>query len=166
MPGIPVEKVGKGFMITRNKLEKFLLLIACMLLLHTSSCNSDLTDDPIPYLSFGSIYINLNLPEYSRLKTDGGFHYYDDAGVKGLIIYRKSASNYIVYERNCSYRPNEACATVNVHVSTLFMEDPCCGSAFDFATGNPTSGVAWRPLRQYFAAVTGSDLTITDEVIN
>jgi hypothetical protein len=139
--------------------------ILLSLMMQASSCKPDLSDDAIPYFGFGTIYINLNLPEYARLKTDGGSFYYDDGGVKGLIIYRQNASTYHVYERNCSYRPNEACATVNVHVSTLFMEDPCCGSNFDFITGNPTSGVAWRPLRKYFSTVNGSDLTITDEIL-
>lgn len=152
-------------MITRSRITQVFVVGALLSMLQASSCKSDLTDDPIPYLSFGSIYLNLNLPEYSRLKTDGGYHYYDDGGVKGLIIYRQNASTYLVYERNCSFRPNEACATVNVHISTLFMEDPCCGSQFDFATGNPTSGAAWRPLRRYFSAVNGTDLTITDEVL-
>ncbi len=159
------ERRAKVFMTIRSKISGLFSAAALILLMQTSSCNPDLTDDPIPYLSFGSVYINLNLPEYSRLKSDGGFHYYDDAGVKGLIIYRQSASNYIVYERNCSYRPNEACATVNMHVSTLFMEDPCCGSQFDLNTGNPTGGAAWRPLRKYFSTVNGSDLTITDEIL-
>jgi hypothetical protein len=153
-------------MITRNRTGFFLFVVILAVLVQISSCNPDITDDPIPFASFGSIYINLSLPVYTRLKSDGGFYYYDDAGVKGLIIYRQNASNYIVYERNCSYRPNDACATVNVHVSTLFMEDPCCGSAFDFVTGNPTSGAAWRPLRKYYSVVTGTDLTITDEILN
>lgn len=151
-------------MIIRNR---FFVVVSTLVLIITqaSSCKSDLTDDAIPYFGFGTIYINLNLPEYARLKSDGGFHYYDDAGVKGLIIYRQNASTYIAYERNCSYRPNEACATVNVNVSTLFMEDPCCNSQFDFITGNPTSGVAWRPLRKYFSTLNGTELTITDEII-
>ncbi|HEY0655291.1 MAG TPA: hypothetical protein VGD65_19290 [Chryseosolibacter sp.] len=147
-------------------MSRLVVVVVLAILLHTSACKPDIADDPIPYLSFGTIYINLNLPEYARLKTDGGYHYYDDAGVKGLIIYRKDASNYLVYERNCSYRPNEACATVNVHVSTLFMEDPCCGSVFDLATGNPTGGPAWRPLRRYYSAASGMNLTITDESLD
>jgi hypothetical protein len=152
-------------MITRSRFVLTLISFGVFLLLHTSSCNPDLTDDAIPYLSFGTVYININLPGYAGLRTDGGYAYYDDAGVKGLIVYRQNASTFHVYERNCSYRPNEACATVNVHISTLFMEDPCCGSQFDFITGNSTAGVAWRPLRKYFASINGSDLTITDEIL-
>jgi hypothetical protein len=160
------EKVEKDFMIIRSRFYFAFAIIAITTVLQTSSCNPNITDDPMPYAAFGSVYINLNLPAYTHLKSDGGYYYYDNAGVKGLIIYRQNASSYVVYERNCSYKPNEACATVNVHASTLFMEDPCCGSAFDFVTGNPTSGAAWRPLRKYFSVVTGSDLTITDEIIN
>ena len=153
-------------MIIRNRSGVSLWAIGLLcLLMEASGCKSDITDDPIPYFGFGTIYINLNLPQYARLKTDGGSLYYDDAGVKGLIIYRQNASTFHVYERNCSYRPNEACATVNIHASTLFMEDPCCGSQFDFVSGNPTAGVAWRPLRKYFTTVSGSDLTITDEIV-
>jgi hypothetical protein len=151
-------------MIIRNRIfiAFFFLLVVMM---QASSCKPDLTDDAIPYFAFGNIYINLNLPQYTRLKSDGGFYEYDDGGVKGLIIYRENAFTYHVYERNCSYRPNDACATVNVDVSTLFMVDPCCTSRFDFVNGNPTSGVAWRPLRKYFCVVNGTDLTITDEIL-
>lgn len=159
------EKVERVSMITANKLQAFCVALAFLLIMQTSSCKPDLTDEPIPYLAFQTIYINLNLPEYADLKTDGGFHYYDDAGVRGLIIYRQSASTYRVYERNCSYQPSQACATVNVHVSRLFMEDPCCGSYFDLKSGNPTSGVAWRPLNQYYATLNGAELTITDELV-
>jgi hypothetical protein len=166
MPEILGEKAVKVFMIIPSSAQRFLTTFVLLSFIMVVSCKPDLTDEPIPYLSFGTIYLNLNLPEYASLKTDGGFHYYDDAGVRGLIIYRQSASNYIAYERNCSYQPSQACATVNVHVSRLFMEDPCCGSFFEFATGNPTSGVAWRPLNRYFTTLNGSDLTITDEVLN
>jgi hypothetical protein len=153
-------------MTIRNRSNQILNALCLIVLTQIVSCKPDLTDEPIPYVGFGTIYMNLNLPENTDLRTDGGFKYYDDAGVRGLIIYRQSASSYIVYERNCSYQPNQACATVNVHVSRFYMEDPCCGSTFDFTTGNPTGGVAWRPLRRYFSTVNGSDLTITDETLD
>jgi hypothetical protein len=160
------EKVAKDFTSMRNNFSR-LLAIGCMAwCFFFCACNPNLNDDPIPYLPFGTIYINLNLPQYVRLKTDGGFIEYDDAGVRGLIIYRQNASTYFVYERNCSYHPSEACATVNVHISGLFMEDPCCQSFFAFDTGRPTSGPAWRPLNKYYSVANGSDLTITDEVLN
>lgn len=130
-----------------------------------SSCSSELSDDPIPYQPFSDILINLNLPEYSNLNHDGGYMDIDDGGVRGIILYRQNSSTYFAYERNCSYQPNEACATVETHVSGLYMFDPCCSSSFNFTTGQPVGGPAWRPLRKYFVELDGSNLTIMDEVL-
>ena len=138
-------------------------LILLMLTMFVS-CQPDLSDDAIPWQPFDVIQINLNLPQYVSLRTDGGSMTID-GGVRGIIIYHQSGSNYIAYEANCSYQPNSACATVEVHVSTLFMFCACCSSNFDFATGFPTSGPAWRPLRKYYTSVNGSTLTITDEIV-
>lgn len=129
-----------------------------------AGCEPDLSDDAIPWQPFDVIQINLNLPEYIALKTDGGSKTID-GGVRGIILYHQSGSNYIAYEANCSYQPNSACATVEVHVSTLYMFCACCSSNFDLATGYPTGGPAWRPLRRYSTSVSGTTLTITDEII-
>ena len=140
----------------------FLLLTVTSL----HSCSPDLSDDPIPHDSFSPVTINLNLPSYTSLYTDGGWVYYDDVGVRGIIIYRQDASTYLAFERNCSYQPNNACATVNVHSSNLYLFDVCCNSTFDFSDGSPTGGPAWRPLLQYETILSGSELTITDSIVN
>lgn len=127
-------------------------------------CTPVLSDDDIPWQPFDVIHINLNLPEFIRLKMDGNYQYIG-GGVRGLILYRKNASNYITYERNCSFQPNSACATVDVHVSTLYMLCPCCSSTFDLTTGLPTGGQAWRPLRRYETSLNGSELIITDRIV-
>lgn len=134
-------------------------------LFNVISCSPDLSDDAIPVKAFPEVFINLNLPEYNSLRTVGGYKYLDDPGVRGIIIYHKSASEFVTYERNCSYQPNSACATVEVHTSTLYMVDTCCSSTFDLATGLPTGGIAWRPLRKYETLLTGSQLTITDAIV-
>jgi nitrite reductase/ring-hydroxylating ferredoxin subunit len=139
---------------------KFFLILLCMV-----ACTRDLSDDPIPIIPFVDVVINLNLPEYLTLQTNGGHKELSTGGVRGLIIYRASATNYIAYERNCSYHPNEACATVNVHSSGLFMVDPCCSSNFSFTDGSPTGGPAWRPLQRYRTQLSGTTLIISDEVI-
>jgi nitrite reductase/ring-hydroxylating ferredoxin subunit len=129
-----------------------------------AGCEPDLSDDPIPWQPFDVININLNLPEYIDLKFDGRSKAVN-GGVRGVIIYRKDASTYLAYERNCSYQPNSACATVDIDISTLFMLCSCCSSTFDLATGLPTSGPAWRPLRQYETSLNGTMLTITDQIV-
>lgn len=135
------------------------------LLLVLSACSRDLSDDPVPFIPFVDKIINLNLPEYINLRSDGG-HVEIDGGVRGIIVYRVNSSSYVAYERNCSFRPNEACATVNVHTSGLFMIDPCCNSSFNFSDGNPSGGPAWRPLVRYRTQLSGLTLTVSSEVIN
>jgi hypothetical protein len=135
------------------------------LVLFLMACEPNLSDDPIPYVAFNDIILNLNLPEFISLRSDGGFKEIS-GGVRGIIIYRVNSSIYKAYERNCSFQPNEACATVNVHSSGLFMNDPCCGSNFTFEEGNPSGGPAWRPLVSYRTQLSGLELIITSDRIN
>ena len=153
------KRVERVFMIMINNFfrKRFLLLLFLF------SCEPDLVDDPMPFQPFPDI--NIIVPNYQALSSDGGYIIINDGGVRGIILYRKSASTYLAFERNCSYRPNEACATVEVHSSTLFMNDTCCGSSFSFE-GIPTGGPAWRPLQQYRASLSGNTVIITDEIVN
>jgi hypothetical protein len=153
-----VAKVGEVFMNIRT--VKLVSLVFVLLL----SCSEDLSDDPIPYQPFPDIIINLNLPEYLALRSNGGSVNVNDGGIRGILIHRISASTYYAFERSCSYHPNDACATIGVDVSQLFLIDTCCGSTFDF-NGNPTGGPAWRQLRRYATILDGSELTITDEIV-
>jgi hypothetical protein len=132
-----------------------------------SACSPDLSDAAIPPAAFSPIVLNLNLPENIELRTDGVFRTLksSEGGIHGIIVYRLNASTYIAYERNCSYHPNDACVTVEVHPSRLYMHDPCCTSTFSLATGDPTGGPAWRPLRKYETLLTGTNLTITDTIV-
>jgi hypothetical protein len=130
------------------------------------SCTADLFDEPMPVIPFPDY--ELQVSSYPSLLTDGGYiNISNDVGIRGVILYRKNSTTFLAFERNCSYHPNDACATVDVHASTLYMFDSCCGSSFNF-DGIPTGGPAWRSLRQY---VTFYDaglgvLTITDEIVD
>jgi hypothetical protein len=180
MRDIGGEKVEKDFMIiqeikrramamswaTDRRLTKcFKFCLGVILLVQFNSCSPDLGDDPIPIVPFADITIQLNLPEYAlKLSTDGGTKEIK-GGVRGIILYRKNASTYIAFEKNCSYHPNEASATVEVHSSTLYLWDPNCGSTFRFPDGQPSGGAAWRPLQQYVTLLSGTTLTITSDVV-
>lgn len=137
----------------------------------TAGCGRDLTDDPIPFLSFPNVTINLGFPEYLALSQDRGFKNISvvsgvSIGVRGVIIYRVNSALYNVFEVNCSYHPNDAAANISMHPSGLFLQCSGCGSNFNPADGNPTGGVAWRPLRRYRNDLNGSYLTITSEIAN
>jgi len=145
------------------RISKFLLLPVILF-----SCDPNLVDDPIPIVNFDELVVNLSFPDYTELNREGGYKDVSDlgGGVRGIILYRISSTAFVAYEKNCSYTPNEACATVEVHSSGLFITDPCCASSFNFSDGLPTGGPAWRPLRQYRTQLNGNVLTITDEIIN
>jgi Rieske Fe-S protein len=132
-------------------------------MLIAQSCKPDVVDDPIPYVPFPDF--NIVISNEPKLQLDGGYIDNRSEGVRGLIIYRKNSSTYLAFERNCSFQPNDACATVEVHSSSLYMFDPCCGSTFDF-DGNPTGNPAWRPLRQYLTSFSPgtNTLTVTDQI--
>jgi nitrite reductase/ring-hydroxylating ferredoxin subunit len=156
-------------MIIRNRFfsvihQNMFRLTISGLLYFSVSCSPDMQDDAIPFVPFSPIVLNLNLPTYVALRSDGG-HVSIDGGVRGIILYRKSASEYLAFEQNCSYQPNNACAQVMVNASHLYMEDACCGSTFNFSNGSPSGGPAWRPLRQYRTSSVGSELSITDDII-
>jgi nitrite reductase/ring-hydroxylating ferredoxin subunit len=164
MPVITAEKVGKVFMTTRHNKISSLLCVITLCLAAIAACAPNDYDDPIPYAPFPDIVLNLNLPQYFGLKTIGATLAVG-GGVRGIIIYCRGGGDYAAYERNCSYHPNDACATVNVDGSNLFLVDPCCGSTFDLSTGMPTGGLAIRPLAQYKTTFDGVILTISDERI-
>jgi nitrite reductase/ring-hydroxylating ferredoxin subunit len=159
------EKVVRAFMIIRS--HKCSLLAkqwVAVILIGLVGCTPDLSDDQIPYQPFPDININLNLPDNIALKSKG-ISKEINGGTRGIILYCQEIGVYYAYERNCSYHPNDACATVNVDNSKLFMVDPCCGSTFDFSTGNPMGGIAWRPLLKYRTSYNGGNLIITDEIV-
>ncbi|MGI4763428.1 MAG: hypothetical protein ACRYF0_22140 [Janthinobacterium lividum] len=83
-------------------------------------------------------------------------------GVKGIYVVRQNATSYLAFERNCTYQPLSACATVTLDKSSrLFFRDSCCTSQFSLQ-GLVTGGPAPRSLRQYSTNLSGSLLTITN----
>ena len=116
--------------------------------------------------AFPAVIVNLNYPQYQRLKMDGGYVYIEDGGLRGIILYRASEGSYIAFERACPYHPEATCAQVQVDGSSLFMIERCCNSSFGFSDGQPTSGPAQRPLIQYRIDITGTTLKISDEIVN
>ena len=159
------EKQGGDFMSTRNGMTIARMIVACaVMILSFSGCRRDEDDDAIPFLPFSDVYVNLSNPEYFALQQVGNYVYLNGEGVKGIILYRAGANEFRAFERNCSFTPNDACSTVEVDGTGLRLIDPCCGSVFDF-DGEPISGPAWRPLRQYRAEMGGTEVVISDEII-
>ena len=130
------------------------------------SCDNTQFNTEIPFVAFADIDINLNSQQYLALRNPYG-NVEIEGGMRGIIIFTNSSvTQYVAFERNCSYLPNNACAQVEVAASGLSLHDQCCGSTFDIEFGNPSGGPATSPLRRYRTSLNGNVLTIRDEPLN
>lgn len=137
-------RAGAAFTAMTKRFLLLVLLLAAPLL---QNCGDEVPVVDIPP-AIVNVQINLNNFEYQPLQVDGGW-VYEPGGVRGLIIYRQSASRYRAFERNCTFEPRSSCARVEVDPSNLFISDPCCSSIFSLPDGIPTGGPAPAPLREY-----------------
>ncbi len=142
-------------MITLRNL--FITAFSALFLLACSDKNERV--DYIPNVHVNE-QINLTNIQYTALRQDRGFVYLS-GGVRGIIIIRQSSNRYLAFEQNCTYQPFDSCATVKVDASSLFLQDDCCGSQFDF-TGAVIAGPARFPLKQYSTSLSGNLLYITN----
>jgi nitrite reductase/ring-hydroxylating ferredoxin subunit len=123
------------------------------------ACGKDTPPPAIPYVVVNE-QINLTNIQYNNLRQDNGYVYLA-AGVRGIILIRRGHNRYVAIERNCTHQPGDACATVEVDASGLFLIDPCCQSQFDLS-GQVLAPPARYPLRLYATATSGNFLYITN----
>ena len=139
-------------------MKKIFPLFLCMFLFGAGfSCKK--SDESIPNVSV-NIHISISDPNFVALNAVGGWVYVT-GGVKGIVIYCKAVNEYMAYERNCSYHPNESNAKVDVDASTnLFLNDASCGSKFLITDGSVQQGPASSPLKHYTTSFDGSYVNV------
>ncbi len=111
-----------------------------------------------------NIYVNcqidLSLPEFSKLNTNGNSMFIENHGNKGLIIYSFSNNNYKVYDRNCSFSPSNSCARID-SINSNIAFCGCCPSAFLLdQNGQAVNSPAILPLKKYNYYLEGTLITI------
>lgn len=131
--------------------------ILFFLIFITFSCGEE--NNQIPDVS-----VNFSI-QASELGGIGSAIYTQDIyGIKGIIIYHKNNSEYLAFERTCSFRPENDCAVVqlNDELNPSYMIDSCCNSRFLLDDGTPFSGPALVPLKQYNTSFDGTYIYITN----
>jgi Rieske Fe-S protein len=103
--------------------------------------------------------LNLNLPQYINLQFPQEYVYIPE-GNKGSVVIHLAHGGFAVYDRTCSFNPDEACGIITVdsgytplrcgHYNKGFKE--CCASQFDINTGTATRKPATKPLKQYYTS--------------
>jgi nitrite reductase/ring-hydroxylating ferredoxin subunit len=120
------------------------------------SCNKDDNDDVAQ--NYVDYYLYINEPSNIALNAVGGWKYVA-AGTKGIIVYRRSQTEFTALERNCTFDPNAPCSIVEV-LSGISSIDSCCNSRFSIYDGSVINGPATQPLYQYRTTFDGTTLRI------
>lgn len=121
------------------------------------SCKKQ-SDNNVP-TTLVDIYMYTNNPSFVNLSAVGGYVYIT-GGVRGILLYRKSNTEIMAYERNCTYQPTQPCATVVVDNTHILAVDTCCHSKFSIYDGSVTQGPAAAPLKTYQTTFDGNTLHV------
>jgi hypothetical protein len=132
------------------------VLFTALYLPFLAGCSDDEPREAVIPNVYVSEQLNLTNIQYAPLRQDRGFVLIP-GGVRGIIVFRESATRYLAFERNCPYQPFDTCATVSPDASNLFFADPCCGSKFDFQ-GTVIAGPAKYPLKKYTTNLASGNL--------
>ncbi|MFY9309771.1 MAG: hypothetical protein WAQ28_12055 [Bacteroidia bacterium] len=135
----------------------FRLLILTITITTVIGCKKN-DDNGVPITGV-DIYLYTNNPSFSNLYAVGGWTYIT-GGVRGILIYRKSNTEFMTYDRNCTYQSSEPCATVHVDATNILAVDTCCNSKFSIYDGSVTQGPAGLPLKAYNNTFDGNVLHI------
>ncbi|MES2139430.1 MAG: hypothetical protein V4511_06955 [Bacteroidota bacterium] len=138
-------------------MKSFLSLTAFVIVISIAACKKD-TNNGVPITPV-DIYLYTNNPSFVNLYGVGGWVYIT-GGVRGILVYRKSPSEFMAYDRNCTYQSSDACATVVVDATNILATDTCCHSKFSMYDGSVTQGPAGLPLKAYNTTFDGNVLHI------
>jgi nitrite reductase/ring-hydroxylating ferredoxin subunit len=105
------------------------------------------------------ISININNPAYAALAVPNGWLYLT-GGSLGLIVYRRSANEFVALDRHCPYRPEDLCRVQVDESEVIARDSTCCGSAFLITDGSVTQGPSALSLQRYNTSFNGTVLRI------
>jgi Rieske Fe-S protein len=133
------------------------LFYIVLLAVVVNSCKKDSNNyvESVPV----DIYLYTNNPSFINVSVTGGWVYIT-GGVRGILIYRKSDTEFMAYDRNCTYQSSQPCATVVVDNTNIVAVDTCCHSRFSMYDGSVYQGPAAAPLKAYTTTYDGSVLHI------
>lgn len=135
-----------------HKFRAFFIVVVLTVLY---GCRKDKDDVPDVYVD---IYLYTTDPAFTPLNAIGGWTYLT-GGSKGIIVYRKSQTEFMTYDRHCTYKVPDG-NSVSVENSGLIASDAACNSKFLMTDGSPNSGPATVPLKRYQSSFDGTVLHI------
>ena len=140
-------------------MKKIIFGIFLICFIVTESCKKDSKSQTVPKVYVDRL-LQLNLPQWTALNTINNWVYDNGGGYRGIIIYRKSSTDFIALERACTYDPDSSTAIVQVQSNNITAIDSTCGSKFQITDGSITHGPASLSLVQYHADYDASNNTL------
>ncbi|MCX6287057.1 MAG: hypothetical protein NTY96_08080 [Bacteroidetes bacterium] len=135
-------------------------VLALFLLVFLFSCSkkSNEQQPEIPYVVVNFV-INPNSTQYIELNHIGGYVPVT-GGYKGILIYRKTETEFMAFERACAYDPTADSAQVRMDASGITCYCPKCKSKYIILDGSPYEGPSHWALKQYRTNYDGSYLYV------
>jgi len=127
-----------------------------LLLVVLNSCSEQAVRNNNPNLPNYTVLIdiNLNLPEYSKLKFVSNAVLIPAKGVRGVVVFN-TGSGYNAFDAACPNQALSSCSTMTIKGINLLC--PCDNEEYSLFTGQ---GKLKYPLKQYRVEVNGDVLRV------
>ncbi len=123
-----------------------------------SGCKNEQQGVPYVYVNL-TVYVND--PQNMALTTIGGWKYFP-GGYHGLLVFRKSQGEFMVYDRACPVHPGEAGTQIEVDSNNIVLVDDVCGSQFLLSNGTTIGGPSVVPVTVYVNTFDGTTLRVVN----
>ena len=138
----------------------FILMVIGFLVLSCAKTQAPQNNATTNQANTTPVNVTVLISSHPNLVSSGGCDTIQNAGIKGILIYRASATQFYAYERSCTYDGTTvANAKVTAANGSFTAKDNVCGSIFTIAdgSGSVSHNPATYPLKQYAVSFDGTN---------
>lgn len=136
---------------------RILILLGVLLLFQ--NCEKNFQRNPFLQEAKFSITLNLNLPDYNKLRIERGVVQLDNVGLRGIVVIN-IGNNYMAWDRACPSQALSDCSQMTLESDHFFMLCPCNGVKYNLLNGQPQSKETSYPMLNYQVVKQGDVLVI------
>ncbi len=141
-----------------KKIQIIPLVVMALLAVTCKKKTQPAPNNNVPYTQV-NITIYPNDPLYFKVQTAGGWMYIS-GGTNGIILYRKTPTEFVALERTSTYYPDNAAALAKVQSDNFTCKDTISGSKWQIVDGVVMNGPATIALKRYNTSYDNNALRI------
>ena len=134
---------------------RILILLGVLLLFQ--NCEKNFQRNPFLQEAKFSTILNLNLPEYNKLRIERGVVQLDNVGLRGIVVVN-ILNNYMAWDRACPSQALSDCSQMTLESDHFFMLCPCNGVKYNLLNGQPQSKETSYPMLNYQVVKRGDNV--------